>query len=195
MFCSTFSCLFVFFPCFVQKLTHVKLSLWGWGLRGSVTFTLCGSLLQGHEPRVTPAVGDCGWNLHHATTCSEVPKPPIELTVTGKRAVGKRQGNGDDHAGLSQPLHKNHQFLQFLHPRLRFSKCSGPALRIRHRTTETQNGLGWKGLENSSHFNPFNIFHQPGLFQALPSLALSSSRDGEATAPPDSLCQCLLHSL
>lgn len=146
-----------FSPLFCTKADPCQAQPLGLGIKGNVTFTHCGSLLQGQQPRVTPGVGDCRWNLHQATTCMKVPKSPVEGSQCQKREQWVKS-RGMEMATLAHLGHrtKNHQFLQFLRLRLQFSKCFGPALRTTHGITETQNGLGWKGLENSSHFNPLN---------------------------------------
>ena len=60
---------------------------------------------------------------------------------------------------------------------------------------ETYNGLGWKGPQWSSSFNPPAMCrvtnHQTRLPRATSSLALNASRDGASTATLGSLFQCI----
>jgi len=60
---------------------------------------------------------------------------------------------------------------------------------------ESQNGLGWKGPQWSSSFNPPAMCrvtnHQTRLPRATSSLALNASRDGASTASLGNLFQCV----
>lgn len=47
---------------------------------------------------------------------------------------------------------------------------------------ESQNGSGWKDLEDHPIPAPWDTFHSPSLLQAPTSLALNCSRDGESIA-------------
>ena len=76
--------------------------------------------------------------------------------------------------------------------------CREPARLHLHwppRSTDSQNGLGWEAPYRS----PLSIppatgrdpFHQPRLLRAPSSLALSTAREGAATAPLGNLGQSL----
>ena len=63
-----------------------------------------------------------------------------------------------------------------------------------HRVIESLNGLGWKGPQWSSSFNPHAMCrvasHQTRLPRATSSLALNVSRDGASTTSLGNLFQC-----
>jgi len=70
-----------------------------------------------------------------------------------------------------------------------------PEGRILSLCCESQNGLGWKGPQWSSSFNPPAMCsvanHQTRLPRATSSLALNASRDGASTASLGNLFQCV----
>jgi len=68
-------------------------------------------------------------------------------------------------------------------------------VKLDHRITESQNGLGWKGPQWSLSFNPPAMCrvanHQTRLPRATSSQALNGSRDGASTTSLGNLFQCV----